>query len=962
MSAPQEERLSSLNLPFVEALLARWRRDPASVDAGWRALFEGLDGDGDGDGASGPRAPEPVPAPGKATARTGKQSARPAAQVAPVAGVDAGALAGTVLQERVDRLVRAWRVRGHIAAQVDPLGVLRPEPEELDPSYWHIAERDMDRPVSSEALSGLQGASVRDVVEHLRATYGRAIGVQFMHIDDLARRTWLQERMEGTQNRLTLGVDTQRRILQRLIEAVTFEDYVQRKYVGAKRFSLEGAESLIPLLDLALEQAGAHGVREVVLGMAHRGRLNVLANVVGKRAARIFREFEDEADPSLRGAGDVKYHLGWSGRRRTTAGHELHVSLCFNPSHLEFVSPVALGRLRAKQDRWRLANPRAGDVPRGEHSLALLIHGDAAFIGEGVVQETLNLSELDAYRTGGALHVVVNNQLGFTTPPEEYRSTPYCTDIAKMLQIPIVHVNGEDPEAVAQALLLAMEFRRAFRSDVVIDMWCYRLRGHNEGDEPAFTQPLMYKAIRARRPVAQAYLERLLEHGGVTQAEADAMTRACEAELDSERELARSGEPIGADRAEGGPLPSDDEPWAPYRGGRDDGVEDTPTGVDTARLARLLTALARVPPGLHPHPTIERGLAQRRAMAAGKAPLDWSAAEALALASLAEEGWPVRLTGQDTARGTFSQRHAVLHDVEDGHTHVPLQHVGRGQAPVLIANSPLSEVGVMGFEYGYSLDFPDALVAWEAQFGDFANAAQVVIDQYLASAEDKWRRLSGLTLLLPHGFEGRGPEHSSARLERFLMLAAEDNLQIVQPSTPAQYFHVLRRLVLRPWRKPLVVLTPKSLLRQSACVSSLADCATERFLRVLPDAEVAAADVTRVLLCSGRVTYDLLERRAAEARRDVAIVRLEQCYPLPEEALRAALHEVRDGTPVIWVQDEPENMGAWRWLHGRLGGRLFGRLPLRRASRPESASPATGSLATHRQEQDELLDEAFGSA
>jgi 2-oxoglutarate dehydrogenase E1 component len=594
--------------------------------------------------------------------------------------------------------------------------------------------------------------------------------------------------------------------------------------------------------------------------------------------------------------------------------------------------------------------------------MALLIHGDAAFIAEGVVQETLNLSELDAYRTGGTLHVVVNNQIGFTTPPDEGRSTRYCTDVARMLQVPIFHVNGEDPEAVAQTVLLAMEFRRTFRSDVVIDMWCYRLRGHNEGDEPAFTQPLMVEAIRARKPVAEAYLERLLGHGGVTREEAASMTRACEEALDAERELARSDAPLPATDAKGGPPPAAGGPWEPYVGGREDSVEDTPTGVDAARLARLLRALARVPQGFHPHDKIERGLARRRQMANGEAPLDWAAAEALAFASLAAEGWPVRVTGQDTARGTFSQRHATLHDVRDGHVHVPLRHVARGQAPVLVANSPLSELGTMGFEYGYSLDFPDALVAWEAQFGDFANAAQVVIDQYLASAEDKWRRLSGLALLLPHGFEGRGPEHSSARLERFLVLAAEDNIQVVQPSTPAQYFHVLRRQVLRPWRKPLVVLTPKSLLRHRACVSSLADCAAERFLRVLPDGRADPPSTSRVLLCSGRVAFDLLGRREAEGRDDVAIVRLEQIHPLPEEALREALREVPDGTPVVWVQDEPENMGAWRWLRSLLGERLFGRLPLCRASRPESASPATGSLATHRQEQETLLLEAFGGA
>jgi 2-oxoglutarate dehydrogenase E1 component len=782
------------------------------------------------------------------------------------------------------------------------------------------------------------------IVERLRTTYCRSIGVQFMHIDDRSVRQWLQDRMEGTENRLPLSRDEQRRIWRKLNDAVIFEEFIQKRFTGAKSFSLEGAESLIPLLDMTIERAGEQGILEIVLAMAHRGRLNVLSNILGKSAQEIFREFAD-IDPKLHlGRGDVKYHLGYSADWTTQSGAKVHLSLCFNPSHLEFVNPVALGRVRAKQDR-------GGDVHR-KQILALLIHGDAALAGEGIVQETFNLSQLTGYATGGALHVVVNNQLGFTTSPHEGRSSEYATDVAKMLQIPIFHVNGEDPEAVAQVVLLAMDFRRQFHRDVVIDMYCYRRRGHNEGDEPSFTQPVMYRAIEKRKSVRDSYLDHLLQLGGLSREEADQIAAQEAAELDQDLKVAKSREFVFRSDAYTGV-------WKKYVGGRESQVPEVSTGVDRSRLAALLAAQSRLPQSFHPHPKIARFLEARAEMARGERPLDWAAAEALAFATLASDGHLVRLSGQDSARGTFSQRHSVLYDIRDGHPYCPLQHVAEKQAPVEILNSPLSEAGVLGFEYGYSLDRPDALVMWEAQFGDFVNAAQVIVDQFIASAETKWRRLSGLVLLLPHGFEGMGPEHSSARLERFLALAADHNLQVVNPTTPAQYFHLLRRQVLRPWRKPLVVMSPKSLLRLPAAASSLDQCAAGRFERVIADDD-PGRKAEGVLLCSGKIYYELAKEREDLGRRDVAIVRLEQLYPLPIEPLRAALAPYADGTPVYWVQEEPENQGAWRYLLARFVYDLFGRLPLSSVFRRWASSPATGSASAHRMEQKELLMQAFG--
>ncbi len=943
----------SASLEFLEELFAAYCQDPRSVPDDWRPYFDTLSAKGEREIQRGPSfRPGTLFDPAPAAPKNGNGNGHGHAPALAAPAKTPGAvkrerdLNVAAMQDRVDQLVRAYRVRGHMAAQLDPLGRPRSSQPELDPEHYGFTEGDLDRTFSTRTIGGPDTLTLRGIVERLRNTYCRRIGVQFMHIDDVRVRTWLQERMESSQNRLTLTRPEQLRILTKLTDATVFEEFIHKRFQGSKSFSLEGAESLIPLLDLAIERSGEQGIAEIVLGMAHRGRLNVLANILGKSPQQIFREFAD-IDPELHlGHGDVKYHLGYSNDWVTTAGAKVHLSLCFNPSHLEFVNPVVQGRVRAKQDRF-------GDLLR-ERAMGIIIHGDAAFAGEGVVQESLNLSQLAGYATGGTLHIVVNNQIGFTTNPHEARSCTYATDPAKMLQIPIFHVNGEDPESVAQVVRLAMDFRRAFGRDVVIDMYCYRLFGHNEQDEPEFTQPRMYQAIHARKSVRDGYLEHLLQLGGVTQEEAERISHQRRELLEQELNVARSDKFVHrADGLQG--------LWKGYRGGPESQTPDVDTGLPVDQLSDLLLRQLDLPADFHPHGRLEKMfLHARREMAQGARPLDWSAAESLAFASLVTTGTRVRLSGQDSGRGTFSHRHCVLHDSTDGHTFIPLANLSVDQAPFEVYNSPLSEIAVMGFDYGYSLDCPDGLVLWEAQFGDFANVAQVIIDQFIVSAEDKWKRLSGLVLLLPHGFEGQGPEHSSARLERFLTLAAEDNIQVCCPTTPAQYFHLLRRQVLRPWRKPLVVMTPKWLLRYNQAVSTLEELSTGTYRRVLPDIDPYRMDVERVLLCSGKVYYELYQERERLERHRVSIVRLEQLYPLPTDELQETLARVGDGVPVVWVQDEPENMGAWRYLRVHWGERLFGRLPFSGVYRPASASPATGSHSSHKLEQSRLLASAFG--
>ena len=922
------------SLTYVESLYLDYLKDPDSVSPEWQDYFLQIV---------------------ESQTRAGGELHDPSLFRAPSMGagvVSPIQLDYAILQERVERLIRNYRVMGHYVADIDPLGQPRPKVTELDPANCGLSEADLDRQVSTLSASGQNVRTVREVAQWMRNTYCRSIGVQFMHIDDMRVREWLQTRMEATENRIQLTREEQKRILKRLSDAVVFEEFILNKFKGAKSFSLEGAETLIPLLELAIYQAADQGVEEIVLGMAHRGRLNVLASIMGKAPRAIFREFAD-LDPELNtGRGDVKYHLGYSNDWHSGDGRKMHLSLCFNPSHLEFVNPVAMGRVRAKQDR-------NGDTTR-EKVVCLLIHGDAAFAGEGIIQETLNLNSLEATGIGGTVHVVVNNQIGFTTGPEQARSTPYATDVAKMLQIPIFHVNGEDPEAVAQVVRLAMDFRQEFHSDVVIDMYCYRLRGHNENDEPSFTQPLMYRQIKARKKVGQSYLDQLMKMGGITEEEANRLQFAHRQQLESELEVANGPNYEHRwDMLQGN--------WRGYLGGNEAGIPEVDTGVDSATLSALLTKMSELPSDFHPHPNVFNPqskvavLSKRLAIAQGKQPLDWASGEALALATLSIGGHRVRIHGQDAERGTFGHRHAVFHDYENDRRYIPLMHLSPDQAPIEVLNSCLCEAGVLGYEYGYSLDTPDGLVCWEAQFGDFVNVAQVIIDQFIVSAEDKWNRLSGLVMLLPHGFEGNGPEHSSARIERFLQLAAEDNIQIIYPTTPAQIFHALRRQVLRKWRKPLIVMTPKSLLRSPHAVSTFSDLETGTFRRLLPDTLTRpATEVRQIVLCTGKVYYDLAERRDELQRTDVAILRLEQLYPIPEKELEEELAKYPDGTPVVWAQEEPENMGAWRFLRVHWGESLFRRYPFSGVSRPASASPATGSHTSHDLEQNVILTKVIG--
>ena len=919
---------SEINLAFVEQLYSEYLRDPDAVPVGWRDYFAAM---ADDSGAASAAPSRNANSGASADSAEQGPSRRPAEQ--PHAS---GSSVG--LQHKVDKIVRAYRVRGHMVARVDPLNLNQRVSKELKPSYYGLRPEDLDEPTSPETLSGCSLDTPRRVIERLKDTYTRSIGVQFMHIDDLGIRDWLQKRMEPIGNHVQLSQARQFRILTKLTDATIFEDFIQKKFVGAKSFSLEGCETLIPLLDLLINRAGHQGVRDIVIGMAHRGRLNVLANIMGKSAQQIFREFADLDHEHYEGRGDVKYHLGHRGTWRGTHGQDIRISLCFNPSHLEFVNPVAVGRVRARQDR-------KGDTSR-KRGLSILLHGDAAFAGEGIIQETLNMSQLSAYGVGGTIHVIINNQIGFTTTPKQGRSSIYASGVAKMLQIPILHVNGEDPEAAAQAVRLAVDFRNEYGRDVVIDMYGYRRRGHNETDEPRFTQPLLYRVIGERKPVREAYLDHLLKQGGITREEADRIADERREQLERELASSKSDSYIHV----GDQVTGD---WAGYNRGLDSQVAEVDTGVPKSKLTSILEKLTEHPEDLAPDPRISRLLKTRAEMAKGKRPLDWATAEAAALGSLLVQGHRVRFTGQDAERGTFSHRHAVVYDSETGFPHVSLQHLSPVQAPFEIHNSPLSEGGPLGFEYGYSLEWPDGLTVWEAQFGDFFNAAQVIFDQFISSGEDKWSLWSGLVMLLPHGFEGQGPEHSSARLERFLQQAAEDNIQVAVPTTPAQYYHLLRRQVVRSWRKPLIVMAPKSLLRHSAVVSGLDELTTGSFRRILPDVRSEPGAVGRVLACSGKIYYELDAARESEGREDLAIVRFEQLYPLDGEVIRETLAPY-SSAEVVWVQEEPANMGAWRYLQMTFPGTFD-----RSISRPESASPATGSPGSHKREQRQIIEAAL---
>jgi 2-oxoglutarate dehydrogenase E1 component len=927
------EQMNIENLPYLEALWQRYLRDPSSLSDEWRHYFAQAT-------ENGKQNIEPLRTANVSSTRTITSALRNGKETATKTTFSLTA------PTQFEEMIQAYRRFGHLKARIDPLNLRNLAVVDLEPEAFGFTESHMDKLFASESLRLTAPLTLRECVQWLENVYCGPIGFEFMHIADLTQKRWLEERIERIEDRSKLDRADQVRILSRLIDAQCFEQFIRKKFLGAKSFSLEGAESLIPLLEFAIEKAADQGVEEIVLAMAHRGRLNVLANILGKPPREIFREFIDPSVAHADGSGDVKYHLGHSHDYRTRAGREVHLSLCFNPSHLEFVNPVALGRVRAKQDR--------GQDRERTRGMALLIHGEAALAGEGIIQEALNLERLDPYEVGGVVHVVVNNQIGFTTPPSAARSTTYATDVMKMLQMPIFHVNGDEPEAVAYAVRLALEFRARFRQDVVIDTYCYRRLGHNEGDEPSFTQPLMYQAIGNKKNIREIYLERLLSLQRVTAEEAADMEAVRVQRLERELAAARDENHVPV-REELQGI------WAGYQGGLEPTAEELKTGIEIPRLTHLLEAQTQLPDDFHPHPKIARAMEARRKMAVGELPLDWSAAESLVFASLASEGIHVRLSGQDSGRGTFSHRHAVLRDYQTGQKYVPLQHLGRDQASFEIYDSPLSEAGVLGFEYGYSLDRPDGLTLWEAQFGDFSNAAQVIIDQFITTAEEKWRRLSGLVMLLPHGFEGMGPEHSSARLERFLQLGARDNIQVIYPTTPAQYFHSLRRQALRKWRKPLIVMTPKSLLRHPKSVSPREEFSKGSFLRVIADSGPARRrSVKRILLCSGKIYFDLEHKRQELGRDDVAIIRLEQLYPFPEKPLQSLLAEYPAATPLTWVQEEPENMGAWWYLNLRFNQRVLGNRPVSVVARAPAASPATGSATRHKEQQQLLLNQAFG--
>ncbi|GAB4360335.1 MAG: 2-oxoglutarate dehydrogenase E1 component [Kiloniellaceae bacterium] len=933
---------------MLAGLYHKFIQDPGSLDEQWRGFFADLD-----DEARSVIEKLNGGAPGAAAA---------VAAVAPAAAMAAGAAgradvndasvrAATLDSIRALMLIRAYRVRGHLEANLDPLGLKTIEPHpELDPRSYGFTEADMDRPIFIDNVLGLETASLRKIVEVVRATYCGSIGVEFMHIQDPAQKAWIQERIESIRNQPDFTVNGKRAILERLTAAETFEQFLNKKYTGTKRFGLDGGEAMIPALEQILKRGGQLGLKEVVIGMPHRGRLNVLANFMGKPFQAIFSEFEGGAahPEDVGGSGDVKYHLGTSSDREFD-GNVIHLSLTANPSHLEAVNPVVVGKVRAKQEQ--------GKYKDRSEVMALLMHGDAAFAGQGLVPETLDLSELKGYRIGGTIHFIVNNQIGFTTNPINSRSGPYCSDVAKIIQAPIFHVNGDDPEAVTHVARIATEFRQTFHKDVVVDMFCYRRFGHNEGDEPAFTQPLMYKAIGKHPTVRQIYADKLTHENTVTAAEADGLVQEWNDRLEQEFQTAKAYKPNKADWLEGA--------WSGLDVARGYDPRRGNTAVPFDTLKEVGLALTKVPADFELNRKIARQLEAKRKMIETGKDIDWATAEALAFGTLLIEGHPVRLSGQDSNRGTFSQRHAALIDQNTEEAYKPLAHIRDDQARLEIVDSPLSELAVLGFEYGYSLAEPRALTLWEAQFGDFSNGAQIIIDQFIASGESKWLRLSGVVMLLPHGYEGQGPEHSSARIERYLQLCAEDNLQVVNCTTPANYFHVLRRQLHREFRKPLIVFTPKSLLRHKACVSDLeAFGPGSCFHRVLYCDKVPSEpkDAKQLVLCSGKVYYDLLEEREKRGITDIHFLRLEQLYPFPVDALAQELAPYKH-CDLVWCQEEPRNMGPWAFVSTFIEEVAesigFDKPRPRYAGRPSAASPATGSHKRHVEEQATLVDDAL---
>ncbi|MCC7321885.1 MAG: 2-oxoglutarate dehydrogenase E1 component [Rubellimicrobium sp.] len=961
------------NADYVEHLAARHAADPASVDASWAAFFAGL-GDPAQMAAANAAGPSwaradwpPQPADDLTAAMDGQWPADPRKAGEKIA--TRAAERGVTLNEaqlrqavldslRALMLIRAHRIRGHLIANLDPLGLREETPHpELDPASYGFRESDMDRPIFIDNVLGLEMASMRQILAIVRRTYCGTFALQYMHISDPEQAAWLKERIEGYGKEITFTQTGRKAILNKLVEAEGFEKFCHVRFMGTKRFGLDGAEALIPAMEQIIKRGGALGVEEIVVGMPHRGRLNVLANVMGKPFRAIFHEFHGGSykPDDVEGSGDVKYHLGSSSDREFD-GNKVHLSLTANPSHLEAVNPVVLGKVRAKQDQY-------GDADRSR-VLPILLHGDAAFAGQGVVAECFGLSGLKGHRTGGTMHIVVNNQIGFTTAPSFSRSSPYPTDIALMVEAPIFHVNGDDPEAVVHAARVATEFRQKFHKDVVIDIFCYRRFGHNEGDEPMFTNPAMYTRIKRQKTTLQLYTERLVADGLIPEGEIEDMKAAFQATLNEEFEAGKVYRPNKADWLDGRwkkITPTDGEEYEPGE-----------TGIPPETMAEVGRALVAVPQGFDLHKTIGRQLEAKAKMFETGEGFDWATAEALAFGSLQIEGFPVRLSGQDCTRGTFSQRQSAFVDQSTDERHYPLNAIREGQARYEVIDSMLSEYAVLGFEYGYTLAEPNALTLWEAQFGDFANGAQIMFDQFISSSESKWLRMSGLVVLLPHGFEGQGPEHSSARLERFLQLSAEDNWIVANCTTPANYFHILRRQIHRDIRKPLILMTPKSLLRHPFAISRAEDMQTGSvFRRVLwDDAQKGNStatlrpdgDIRRVVLCSGKVYYDLLAERDRRGIDDIYLLRVEQLYPLPVRSLMTELGRFLQAE-MVWCQEEPQNQGAWTYIEPPLES-ILTRLGAthtraRYAGRAASASPATGLMSKHKEQQDALVDQAL---
>jgi len=915
---------------YLEQLFDQYRHDPASLPAEWGDYFASMVGSSS---ESWPAHQEML------------EQMRPVSdkiqQVVSVRSAD------VEYPSRAMYLIHAYRVHGHLHAKLDPL-LLNPRPStpEMELAYYGLSEADLDQVFPAGDLVGERNRPLREILAHLENSYCGYIGPEFRHITESARKHWLQARVERNALRSDYDDDTRRHIFGRIMHAEEFERFLHTRYVGQKRFSLEGGESLIPMLDALIQNAGSNGTREIILGMAHRGRLNVLANIMGKSLAEIFTEFEGtKLQEEAHGQGDVKYHLGFSSDVRTPGGI-VHLSLGFNPSHLEIITPVVMGSVRARQCR-------RSDKGRRE-VMGVLVHGDAAFAGQGVVAESLQLSKLNGFRIGGSIHIVVNNQIGFTVNPHDARSTTYCTDIAKIIHAPILHVNGDNPEACCQAIEIAIDYRNTFHEDIVIDLICYRRHGHNETDSPEVTQPVMYRRIGAHPTVEQIYRDRLIAAGVLSPTDADAMVETYRDCMDKVRRAKNRRTPNALNSLQGR-----------WQGFMSDGEDEPDTGVAADLLSTLARKVRRLPAEFSLHPRVEKIYDARIQMMDGLTPVDWGCAETMAYASLVHEGGWVRLSGQDSGRGTFFHRHAVVYDQQTGKSMIPLRQVESGDlSHFIVVDSMLSEMAVLGYEYGYSVAEPRALVIWEAQYGDFANMAQVVIDQFIAAGESKWNRLSGLVLWLPHGYEGQGAEHSSARMERYLQLCAENNMQVAYPSTPAQLFHLLRRQLISKMRKPLIMMAPKSMLRQKLSFSTLDALTAGTFQPVLPeqDAQVVPDGVRRVLLCTGKVYYDLLAERSERGVNDIAMIRVERLYPFPANALQAALAQYAGVREVIWVQEEPENQGAWLYLNNRVRQVLLAEQKIYALTRPEAAAPAVGSGKRHNEELRVLLDRALGNS